>query len=203
MDFSREHIHQKAVEVISKCTVSGCMIGTSESVTGGEIASSLTKVNGCSSVLFGSQVVYSPMAKAAFCNQPITKVLEAGTVSREIMDILLDCMGRRFFDQIIADDGYLRETSQIPSTFISVGTVGVAGKKVEDKETGFVITALRSWDVAKVRDALVQSAKAPNSTPLLDQDHDIIKAHSLDGTRREIILQATSLVLDTILDVVP
>jgi nicotinamide-nucleotide amidase len=129
-----------AMDVITALSGRDCMLGVSESVTGGTIASYLTRVDGCSKVLFASQVLYSILGKASFCDLPVKTIAENGTVSEFIIIQMLDCMARRFFNARSGDS--VLGTASAPRFFVSLATCGVAGDAIEGLPRGTVLTGI-------------------------------------------------------------
>lgn len=179
------NLKEKALSTIRKLTANGCMVGTSESVTGGQIAAALTKIDGCSNVLFATQVIYSPLGKSVFCNIPLDKVMEIGTVSEEMVDRLVDCMHEKFLFSLNKNANSIPNES-FPRFFISLAVVGVAGGSVEGKGKGHVVIGLETRRIKK--DGSFSGEKIRASS----------KTYKLEGNRDEIIYQATSLALDLI-----
>ncbi|MHA1682781.1 MAG: CinA family protein [Promethearchaeota archaeon] len=179
------NLKEKARLTVQRLTAKNCMLGMSESVTGGQIAAALTKIDGCSGVLFASQVIYSPLGKSIFCNIPLDQVMEVGTVSEEMVDYLVTCMHKKFIDALNENRKNFAGTS-FPRFFISLAIVGVAAGSVEGKEKGHVILGLETRRIVKGNSF---SGEKINSSR---------KTHRIQGNRDEIIYRATAISLDLV-----
>nr|MDO8114486.1 CinA family protein [Candidatus Sigynarchaeota archaeon] len=152
-----------------------CMLGISESVTGGTIASFLTRIDGCSKVLFASQVLYSTLGKSSFCNIPLKDIEAVGTVSEAIIGEMMMSMAKRFFKVI----GETNEGSiALPDHFISLATSGVAGASIEGLPRGTVIIGISRYRVAGYEQGTI------------DAVHRAIKTYHLAGDRIQVMLDA-------------
>ncbi len=169
-----------AKAVITTLSSRACMLGVSESVTGGTIASILTRVDGCSKVLFASQVPYSILGKASFCDLPVMEIAENGTVSEYMILQMLDCMARRFF-KACADTG-MAGLATAPRHFISIATCGVAGDSIEGLPRGTVLVGI--------------SLHREDGT-CIDKE---IRRHRFEGDRGEVIVATTRAALDLIVE---
>ncbi|NMC03939.1 MAG: CinA family protein [Candidatus Lokiarchaeota archaeon] len=165
-----------AKAVITTLSGRNCMLGVSESVTGGTIASCLTRVNGCSQVLFASQVLYSILGKSSFCDESIKNIADKGTVSDYIILRMLDCMSNRFFTILS------KNSAVTPRFFVSLATCGVAGDPIEGLPRGTVLIGI--------------SLHRKDGT-CFGRD---IRRHVFDGDRGAIMLAATSTALLLVLE---
>ncbi|MEX2684048.1 MAG: CinA family protein [Candidatus Sigynarchaeota archaeon] len=168
-----------AKTVIETLAGKECMLGISESVTGGTIASYLTRIDGCSNILFASQVLYSSLGKSSFCELPMKKIVEQGTVSKEIISEMLDCMARRFFKAL--EDPDATRLVIAPRHFVSLATCGVAGDPIEDLPRGTVLEGI----------SLYRDGKCIENE---------IRHMQLEGNRWTIISGATRAALSLILE---
>src|SRR5271157_995128 len=174
--------------IIDSFTRHGCMLGLSESVTGGTIASCLARVDGCSKILFASQVLYSIYGKSSFLELDAKKIEAAGTVSEFIIDAMNDCMARRFFDLQKQQGGEPPENE--PRGFIALAICGVAGSAIENLPSGTVIIGM---DVYNDITGEIDMAKLARHQ---------VEWFQFDGDRTRIILDATRTALSW-LDGVP
>jgi nicotinamide-nucleotide amidase len=181
LETSSASVTATAKHVIASLAERKCMLGVSESVTGGMIASYLARVDGCSKVLFASQVLYSIAGKASFCNVPASLIVEKGTVSEFIIHEMLDCMARRFFT-IIADPG-LASIACAPSFFVSLATCGVAGESIEGLPRGTVLAGISVYSISDCR--------------CID---NTVHRWQFDGDRAGIMIAATSSALSLVLE---
>ncbi len=169
-----------ATAVITTLSSRDCMLGVSESVTGGTIASYLTRVDGCSKVLFASQVLYSILGKASFCDLPVMEIAENGTVSEYIILQMLDCMSRRFF-KAHGDTGP-SGLANAPRYFISLATSGVAGDSIEGLPRGTVLAGI--------------SLHRDDGTRIEKE----IRRYRFEGDRGAVMVAATGAALDLVLE---
>jgi nicotinamide-nucleotide amidase len=176
VDLNLAELLVTAKTVITTLSSQDCMLGISESVTGGAIASCLTRVDGCSKVLFASQVLYSTLGKASFCELPVNDITEKGTVSEFMIRKMLDCMARRFFKARL-DPGI-----PAPSNFMSLATSGVAGDSIEGLPRGTVLVG-----ISVHRDGGERVGRD-------------IRRYFFEGDRGEIMLAATRSALALILE---
>jgi nicotinamide-nucleotide amidase len=169
-----------AKAVITTLSNRDCMLGVSESVTGGTIASCLTRVDGCSKVLFASQVLYSILGKASFCELTVKKIAENGTVSEYIIMMMLDSMARRFL-KARSDIG-LPDSAFAPRHFMSLATCGVAGDSIEGLPRGTVLAGI--------------SLHREDGTCIERE----IRRYQFEGDRGEIIVAASRTALALVLE---
>ena len=156
-----------------------CMLGISESVTGGTIASYLTLIDGCSKVLFASQVLYSILGKAIFCELPVNFIVEKGTVSEIILSKMLESMARRFFKAREEKDA--SGLSIAPRHFVSLATSGVAGDPIEGLPRGTVLVGISAYRDEKCIDKEIRQVQ-------------------IEGGRWEIIAGATRAALALVIE---
>lgn len=176
-----------SARIIDSFTRHGCTLGLSESVTGGTIASCLARVDGCSKVLFASQVLYSIYGKSSFLELVPEKIEEEGTVSEFIINRMNDCMTQRFFKLQKQQGGEISENS--PLSFIAIATCGVAGSAIENLRRGTVIIGMDVYiDVTGEIDIITPSR------------HEV-EWFQFDGDRATIILEATRTALSWLEDV--
>ncbi|GAG91129.1 unnamed protein product [marine sediment metagenome] len=114
-----ELLNSLAKDVVSTYSNLGITLGLSESMTGGLIGHTLTNVDGASRVFGGSLVVYTAAAKHMVLDIPMEFIMNEGTVSRKMVEIMLDQMKQYALDVILA-------------------ITGVAGKEIEGLERGTV-----------------------------------------------------------------
>ncbi|MHA1793907.1 MAG: CinA family protein [Promethearchaeota archaeon] len=148
-----ENEAKKVLDLLSKKNV---ILGISESITGGEISAALTKIDGCSKVLFGSQVVYSELSKASYCNMNLDQVRAMGTISKKMVINLNDCLKSRILNVINEERDNL--TPALPGYLACLSTCGIAGKSIENKPRGLVFIGLSVWRIIhhdRVRDELI------------------------------------------------
>ncbi len=169
-----------AKAVVTTLSSQDCMLGISESVTGGAIASCLTLVDGCSKVLFVSQVIYSILGKASFCDLPVMEIAENGTVSEYMILQMLDCMVRRFFKARTGTG--MAGLAVTPRHFISLATSGVAGDSIEGLPRGTVMVGI--------------SLHREDGTCIEKE----IRRFQFEGNRGEVIAAATKAALDLVLE---
>jgi nicotinamide mononucleotide (NMN) deamidase PncC len=136
-----EELLALAMRVVNSFTMHGCMLGLSESVTGGTIASFLARVDGCSKILFASQVLYSIPGKSSFLDVPIEEIETNGTVSEFIIEKMNESMARRFFTALP------RMTGERPRSFIALAICGVAGSAIENLPRGTVIIGMDTYSI--------------------------------------------------------
>ena len=168
-----EELLAQSTRVVNGFTMHGCMLGLSESVTGGTIASFLARVDGCSKILFASQVLYSIPGKSSFLEVPIEEIEAKGTVSEFIIEKMNECMARRFFTVLPS------MTGERPRSFISLATCGVAGSAIENLPRGTVIIGMDTYSIPD-----------ENSNEIVPTGHEM-EWFQFDGDRATIILQAT------------
>ena len=94
-------------------------ISVAESMTGGEIAASITKVPGCSEVFKGGLVVYSNESKEKLLGITPHDILAFGVVSKEVSIRMAE------------------ECSKVLNTKIAVSITGDAGPTLSEKNTTF------------------------------------------------------------------
>lgn len=184
----RELIRAFSKKVVMGLTRQNGLLGVSESVTGGEVAASLTRVDGCSKILFASQVLYSKLGKLAFCQalEPgmTSKMLdEEGTVSRAVIESMNKCMVARMKR---AFETHAPDKSDWPMVLLAAATCGIAGASVEGKEGGLVHYGVR----------IETRATGDNDNSITWKTaSDEIKDVVLQGSREGIILETAALVL--------
>ena len=166
-----------ASEIVRMLSEGNCLLGLSESITGGQISAFLTKIDGCSKVLFGSCVVYSHLGKASFSHIPLNTLEEKGTVSEFTVSEMNESMANRILsmlEEVSSKRGY-----ELPSHVISVATSGVAGDPIEGKPRGFVYIGIK----------LDKIARSP--VPARTEVFNLVSRFNFKGSREEIILQAS------------
>ncbi len=179
VDISPAELIVTAKAVIETLAGLDCMLGVSESITGGTIASCLTRVDGCSKVLFASQVPYSTMGKASFCELPVSYIIEKGTVSEAIVSEMLDGMARRYFKA--RKDPGASILGSVPRHFVSLATSGVAGDPIEGLQRGTVLVGISVHRDGKC----------------IEKD---IRHVQLEGDRGQVISGATRIALALVLE---
>lgn len=122
-------------EVVGKLLLAqGKTIATAESCTGGQIASQLTLVPGCSAYYIGSVVSYSYSAKEAVLGVKQETLDQYGAVSEEtVKEMLLGVCDRLGTDYGIATSGIAGPTGGTPDK--PVGTVWLAYGSPSDIRT--------------------------------------------------------------------
>ncbi|MFX0103015.1 MAG: CinA family protein [Candidatus Hodarchaeota archaeon] len=184
-----EELHDKignlAREIVKILKKENCLLGLSESITGGQISAFLTRIDGCSKVLFGSQVVYSPLAKSSLCKIPMDDIEKHGTVS----EYTVNKMNASMADRVLSIMKEVRAKSHfdLPTYIITVATSGVAGDSIEGKPNGFVIIGIKLDKI--------------NHSPALTKIEllSLVSNFNFSGNREEIILQASFHGLKSIL----
>lgn len=166
-----------AKDIVRMLKKNRCLLGLSESITGGQISAFLTRVDGCSKVFFGSCVVYSPLSKASFSHIPLVKIGEVGTVSEYTVNEMNASMGDRIFS--ILQEISSSQSVNIPAHVISVSISGVAGEPIEKKPRGFVYIGIK---VEKI-----------NRSPVFARTEvsNHVSQFNFKGSRDSIILQAS------------
>ena len=176
-DYLSEELLAQSTRVVNGFTLHGCMLGLSESITGGTIASFLARVDGCSKILFASQALYSIPGKSSFLDVPIEEIEDKGTVSEFIIEKMNECMARRFFTVLPS------MAAARPRSFISLAICGVAGSAIENLPRGTVIIGMDTYSIPD-----------ENSNEIVPTGHEM-EWFQFDGDRATIILRASSQAL--------
>jgi nicotinamide-nucleotide amidase len=117
-----------AADVVARLAASGRTVATGESLTAGLIAATLAEVPGCSAVLTGGVVAYTPAVKAAVLGVPAAALAE-GLVSQAVAAALATGAAR------------------VAGADIGVGATGVAGPEPHDGQpVGSVWISVASGD---------------------------------------------------------
>jgi len=99
-------------------------ITTAESITGGDIATSFTKIPGASSVFLGGIIAYSNQLKVQECLVAPKTIKNYGEVSSQVASEMAKGIKRKF------------------QSNISLSTTGYAGPKVSNEQVGLVYTSV-------------------------------------------------------------
>ena len=167
----------QSTRIVTGFTKHGCMLGLSESVTGGMIASFLSHVDGCSKILFASQVLYSIPGKSSFLDVSIEEIEANGTVSEFIIAKMNECMARRFIKTLPSITG------ERPRSFISLAICGVAGNGIENLPRGTVIIGMDTYALPDENIEEIVPARRE------------MEWYQFEGDRAAIILRASSQAL--------
>ena len=114
-----ESLNSLAKEVFATFFNLKITLGTAESMTGGLIGHLITNQDGASSVFGGSIVVYTAAAKSQVLKIPMEFIHREGTVSKNMVESMLEHMKEFPLDVILAISG-------------------IAGKEIEGLERGTV-----------------------------------------------------------------
>jgi len=107
--------HEVAAAVVQECIQRGLTLATGESLTAGQVASTVAEIPGCSAMLRGAVVAYHEDLKRSLLGVP-DQALARGVVSREVAVAMAQGAKR-----VLAAD-------------IGIGTTGVAGPDALDGE---------------------------------------------------------------------
>ncbi len=171
--------------VVEELATRDCMLCISESITGGALSASITRVNGASRVLLGAQVLYSTLAKSAFCHLDMQEIERIGTISIDMVKRMDACMAKRCFSMLGRGE---RGSSIIPGWLISIATCGIASGSVEGKPTGLVYVHASLYEIHQ------PAFDLPGPTTALS------KELHLAGSRGDIIDETVRVALLMVLD---
>lgn len=120
-----EHLYAEAADVLATLTASGRTLAVAESLTGGQLAATLTDVPGASAAFRGGVCAYATDVKTSLLDVPAALVDAVGVVSREVAAAM--ALGVR--DRLGATYG--------------LGTTGVAGPEPQEgRQVGTVFVAV-------------------------------------------------------------
>ncbi|MHA1370739.1 MAG: CinA family protein [Promethearchaeota archaeon] len=184
----QDELKKLSEDVVLLLKENKCMIGISESVTGGTISSYLTGVYGCSEVLFVAQIPYSIPGKISLCNMNEQNLYESGTVSKFVIEQMNSSMSNRFFEIMNQNPKVFKNS--IPRYFVSVSTCGIAGKPIESKPRGLIYIGIK---INKIKQANLGNHKNLKITEI--SSLIIERLYPEKYNRRLMILKATACVL--------
>ena len=128
-----EELNSLAQDVVTTYTNLRLSLGLSESMTGGLIGHLITNIDGASRIFGGSLVVYTAAAKHQVLDIPMDYIMNEGTVSRKMVEIMLKRMNRYAIDVVLAITGVAgSEIEGLKRGTVFIGTSCLGNVKIEE-----------------------------------------------------------------------